>query len=53
MARSCGGDVGSAKRKMSAIATCSGDLWSSSLSGVVAMCRLLDELGPGGVAMNV
>ena len=53
MASSCGGDVGSARRKMLAIAACSSDLWSSSLSEVVAMCRRVDELGPGGIAMNV
>ena len=53
MAKSCRGVVGSAQRKILAIVACSRDLCSSSLSEVVAMWRLLEELGPGGIAMKV
>ena len=45
--------MGSAYRKMLATAAWSRDLCSSSLSEVVAMRRLLEALGPGGIAMNV
>ena len=52
-AMSCGGAVGSAYRCMLAIAAWMRDLWSSSLKDVVAIRRLLEALGPGGMATNV